>query len=172
MNISIKLKGIIIQNGCANTVVVAIVNFFVAYISIYAIGNDFSNASWIMREVVLVVFDCDPFIFTIASANFIDLPYGVIITFLDNNRILHIGDNLLLSIEQSYEFCMVFHYVSKHFIVIIYIHSRYWAILFKSDKSLIYTPFQEPIHHIFGNLWCVILTLYKAWVPSFIKNTL
>ena len=104
LNIKIKGKGKIAAYGFSNPGVFAIGNWFVAVISVSFIGNRFFEASWTKRNDILVGFDHDPFIINKFTATIIELSYGVIINYLNNNLIPHRGNNFLLSISHACNF--------------------------------------------------------------------
>ena len=78
---------------CENISVAVIGDWFIAYISVYSIGNGNLVSSCMKRKAILVRFDNDPFIITRASTTIIDLFFDVIVTCMEKNLILHRGDN-------------------------------------------------------------------------------
>ena len=92
INIRIKLKGKIVAYRCENISVAVIGDWFIAYISVYSIGNGNLVSSCMNRKAILVRFDNDPFIITRASTTVIDWPNFTFIFHLNKTPLLHGGE--------------------------------------------------------------------------------
>ena len=76
-----------------------------------------------------------------------DLGNGTSISHKKVTPLLDVGKTLLFYTAQYQDFVITVNYVAKHHIGMKYIHDGYQIILMKSDKTLIYSPFQETPFH-------------------------